>query len=119
MFEVERHRHGAPHDVHRRNAQPVTTERRRTRRHFEARAGAIIGRAASRRDRDHALDACDSPVQPHRERLRTVDDAERALPGLRFCANYRGGVAVGDCIKSAHATTEAVMRYLKGAEPPG
>jgi hypothetical protein len=48
-----------------------------------------------------------------------VDDAERALPGLRFCANYRGGVAVGDCIKSAHATTEAVMRYLKGAEPPG
>ena len=32
----------------------------------------------------------------HREKLRTVEDAERALPGLGFCANYRGGVSVGD-----------------------
>jgi len=23
--------------------------------------------------------------------------AEAALPGLRFCANYRGGVSMGDC----------------------
>lgn len=54
----------------------------------------------------------------HRERLHAVDDAERALPGLHFCANYRGGVSVGDCIKSAHAAAEAVTRYLKGAAPP-
>jgi len=48
----------------------------------------------------------------HRERLLSVDEAERILPGLLFCANYRGGVSVGDCIKSAHATTDAALRLL-------
>jgi len=50
----------------------------------------------------------------HRERLRPLDDAERALPGLVVCANYRGGVSVGDCIKSAHATAETVAGFLRG-----
>ena len=50
----------------------------------------------------------------HRERLRPIDDAERASPGLFFCANYRGGVSVGDCIKSAHATAENVAGFLSG-----
>lgn len=50
----------------------------------------------------------------HHKHLRAVDDAERALPGLFFCANYRGGVSVGDCIKSAHATTDASSRFLGG-----
>jgi len=48
----------------------------------------------------------------HLERLRGIDEAERALPGLRFCANYRGGISVGDCIKSADATADAVKRFL-------
>ncbi len=48
----------------------------------------------------------------HRERLRPVEDAERALPGLFFCASYRGGVSVGDRIQSAHAMAEAVTRSL-------
>ena len=48
----------------------------------------------------------------HRERLRPVEDAERANPGLYFCANYRGGVSVGDCIKSAHAMTDTVNGFL-------
>jgi oxygen-dependent protoporphyrinogen oxidase len=51
----------------------------------------------------------------HLDRLRPVEDAERALPGLFFCANYRGGVSVGDCIKSAHAMAATVTRYLSGA----
>ncbi len=51
----------------------------------------------------------------HLERLRPVEAAERALPGLFFCANYRGGVSVGDCIKSAHATADAVARFLADA----
>ena len=51
----------------------------------------------------------------HRERLRPVEDAERAFPGLFFCANYRGGVSVGDRIKSAHAMAETVTRHLGGA----
>jgi oxygen-dependent protoporphyrinogen oxidase len=48
----------------------------------------------------------------HRERLRPVEDAERALPGLFFCASYRGGVSVGDRIQSAHAMTDVVTRFL-------
>ena len=51
----------------------------------------------------------------HRERLRPVEDAERALPGLLFCANYRGGVSVGDRIQSAHAMADTVTRFLGGA----
>jgi oxygen-dependent protoporphyrinogen oxidase len=50
----------------------------------------------------------------HLDRLREVEAAETALPGLHFCASYRGGVSVGDCIKSAHATTENVDRSLHG-----
>jgi oxygen-dependent protoporphyrinogen oxidase len=50
----------------------------------------------------------------HHERLRGVDAAERALPGLFFCANYRGGVSVGDCVKSADATATAAAEFLKG-----
>ena len=51
----------------------------------------------------------------HRERLRPVEAAERALPGLFFCANYRGGVSVGDCIKSAHAMADTVSRFVSSA----
>ncbi len=48
----------------------------------------------------------------HRERLNPVEGAERTLPGLFFCASYRGGVSVGDRIQSAHAMTDAVARFL-------
>jgi len=48
----------------------------------------------------------------HLERLRRVDDAERSHPGLFFCANYRGGISVGDCIKSADAIASAVAASL-------
>ncbi len=50
----------------------------------------------------------------HLERLRPLEEAERALPGLFYCASYRGGVSVGDCVKSAHATAETVARFLAG-----
>jgi len=50
----------------------------------------------------------------HLERLRPVEETERALPGLFYCANYRGGVSVGDCVKSAHATADTVTRFLAG-----
>ncbi len=48
----------------------------------------------------------------HAGRLRPVEEAERALPGLHFCANYRGGVSVGDRIKTSHAAAEAIARSL-------
>ncbi len=51
----------------------------------------------------------------HLERLRPVEEAERTLPGLFYSANYRGGISVGDCVKSAHATAETITRFLVGA----
>jgi oxygen-dependent protoporphyrinogen oxidase len=48
----------------------------------------------------------------HLARLVAVEAAEASLPGLRFCANYRGGVSMGDCVKSAHATVEALAEHL-------
>ncbi|GAB4467954.1 MAG: protoporphyrinogen oxidase [Burkholderiaceae bacterium] len=48
----------------------------------------------------------------HRERIAAVERAEAAAPGLYFCANWRGGVSVGDCIKSGHAMAERIDRAL-------
>jgi oxygen-dependent protoporphyrinogen oxidase len=44
----------------------------------------------------------------HRERIRAVAEAERALPGLTFCANYRGGVSVGDRIQAACTAADSL-----------
>lgn len=44
----------------------------------------------------------------HLGRMATLEAAETALPGLYFCANYRNGISVADCIKSAHAMAERV-----------
>ncbi len=53
----------------------------------------------------------------HAERVRPLADAERGRPGLFVCGSYRGGVSVGDCIRSAHATADAVTRFLVGVRP--
>ena len=50
----------------------------------------------------------------HVERVRPLEDAERARPGLFFCGSYRGGVSIGDCIQSAHTTADAATRFLVG-----
>ena len=52
----------------------------------------------------------------HREKLRAIDDAERALPGLGFCANYRGGVSVGDRLQAARAMAETIARFVGTGE---
>jgi protoporphyrinogen/coproporphyrinogen III oxidase len=49
----------------------------------------------------------------HAARIEGVEQAERAVPGLFFCANYRGGIAVGDCIRSADRSARAVAAYLR------
>jgi oxygen-dependent protoporphyrinogen oxidase len=51
----------------------------------------------------------------HLQRIAAVERAEAATPGLRFCANWRGGVSVGDCIKSAHAAADAMAGFLDHA----
>ncbi len=53
----------------------------------------------------------------HLQRVAAVERAEAASPGLRFCANWRGGVSVADCIKSAHETARAVTQLLERAAP--
>jgi oxygen-dependent protoporphyrinogen oxidase len=57
----------------------------------------------------------------HLQRIAAVEAAEQATPGLFFCANYRGGVAIGDCVKSGHAIAERVIERLassRGAQRP-
>jgi protoporphyrinogen/coproporphyrinogen III oxidase len=51
----------------------------------------------------------------HLQRVAVVDAAERTIPGLFFCANYRGGIAIGDCVKSGHAIAERVNDHLQNA----
>ena len=48
----------------------------------------------------------------HFERMAALEAAEGDLPGLFFCANYRGGISVSDCIKSGHAMAERVASRL-------
>jgi oxygen-dependent protoporphyrinogen oxidase len=48
----------------------------------------------------------------HLQRIAVLEAAERELPGLHFCANYRGGVSISDCIKNGAATAVAVVRCL-------
>ena len=49
----------------------------------------------------------------HLRRMEAVEAAERALPGLFFCANYRGGVSIGDCVKAGHATADRVVSNVR------
>jgi oxygen-dependent protoporphyrinogen oxidase len=52
----------------------------------------------------------------HLQRIAKLAEAEAQAPGLRFCANYRGGVSVGDCIANAAAAAEALVPWLR-AQP--
>jgi len=54
----------------------------------------------------------------HLQRMAVIENAAAALPGLRFCANWRGGVSVADCIKSAHAAAEAIGSFVDAATGP-
>ena len=39
----------------------------------------------------------------HWQRMKVLSETEERLPGLRFLGNYRGGVSVGDVVRSAVA----------------
>jgi oxygen-dependent protoporphyrinogen oxidase len=53
----------------------------------------------------------------HLARLERIATVERDHPGLTFCANWRGGISVGDCIKSADQTAARVAELLAAAPP--
>lgn len=52
----------------------------------------------------------------HGQRMAVLDAAERELPGLGFCANFRGGISVADCIKSGHAMAERIIAGAQAGE---
>lgn len=48
----------------------------------------------------------------HLGRVARAEAAQQALPGLFLCASWKGGVAVGDCIKNGHGQAQAVAAWL-------
>ena len=48
----------------------------------------------------------------HRERIAILEQAERLHFGLVFCANYRGGVSISDCIGRGTEAAQALVRQL-------
>jgi len=50
----------------------------------------------------------------HLDRISAIEAAERQFRGVFFCANYRGGVAIGDCVKAAHGMGSRVEEFLRG-----
>ena len=49
----------------------------------------------------------------HLGRVARAEAAQQALPGLHFCANWKGGVSVGDCIQNGHRSAETLITYLR------
>ncbi len=45
----------------------------------------------------------------HGKFLAALESVERAWPGLHFCANYRGGPGLSDCLDSAIRTSDLVL----------
>jgi protoporphyrinogen/coproporphyrinogen III oxidase len=53
----------------------------------------------------------------HLQRIATLEQAERDVPGLNFCANYRGGVSISDCVIHGEAMARQVAGWLGTATP--
>jgi protoporphyrinogen/coproporphyrinogen III oxidase len=49
----------------------------------------------------------------HLERVARAMAAQQRLPGLHFCANWKGGVSVGDCIRNGHLEADALAGALR------
>lgn len=45
--------------------------------------------------------------------MQNVTEFEEAYPGILFCSNYRGGIAVGDCIRNAEDIARRAADHLK------
>jgi oxygen-dependent protoporphyrinogen oxidase len=48
----------------------------------------------------------------HIEHERFFEDFEKKNPGIFLTGNYRGGIAVGDCIKNSKLTGKRIVDYL-------
>jgi oxygen-dependent protoporphyrinogen oxidase len=49
----------------------------------------------------------------HLQRVARAAAAETSLPGVHLCANWRGGVSVGDCVDNGHALGERLAAQLR------
>ncbi len=45
--------------------------------------------------------------------LQAIERFEQNFRGAFICANYRGGISVGDCVMSAEKTSECVIKYIQ------
>lgn len=50
----------------------------------------------------------------HRQLMAAVENCEAQHPGLYLGGNFRGGISVADCVKSAHALADKVAGGLRG-----
>lgn len=44
--------------------------------------------------------------------MQDIEDFEHQFPGLLFCSNYRGGIAIGDCVANATTTVDRLESFL-------
>jgi len=51
--------------------------------------------------------------------LDSLDALEGEVPGLFFCSNYRGGIAVGDCLMSGKSTATRATHYVSARRSHG
>jgi len=51
----------------------------------------------------------------HGKFLASLESAEQTWPGLHFCANYRGGPGLSDCLDSAIRAADLVLRSAPAA----
>jgi oxygen-dependent protoporphyrinogen oxidase len=45
--------------------------------------------------------------------VEALERCERQFPGLYFCSNFKGGISVGDCVKSSFDTAHRIVSSLK------
>jgi oxygen-dependent protoporphyrinogen oxidase len=48
----------------------------------------------------------------HLETVEHLVAVENAMPGMFFCANYRGGISVSDCVQSAARAVDSSTAFL-------
>lgn len=46
----------------------------------------------------------------HLKIMWLIDEFEKENPGIYLCANYRGGIAVGDCVMNAEKTANKILK---------
>jgi oxygen-dependent protoporphyrinogen oxidase len=46
--------------------------------------------------------------------MQEIDSLEARMPGLFFCGNFRGGIAVGDCVMSGERTARRITGAVHG-----